>query len=153
MIKIIPYKNAHQNEIDVMMNEIAMEFDEQIFSTRTNETFVFPHKYWVAIHNSELIGTIGVLVLENNIGVLKNMMLKKEFRGKEFGVSKTLLETSSKWCKKNRISKLYLGTMRQFKAAQSFYKKNGFIEIPKSELPTDFFNNPLDTVFFRLDLN
>lgn len=50
------------------------------------------------------------------------MMLKKEFRGKEFGISKILLETVIKWCEENRISKLYLGTMKQFKTAQSFYK-------------------------------
>ena len=76
------------------------------------------------------------------------MMLKKEFHGKGLGISKTLLETVTEWCKKNQISKLYLRTMNQFKAGQSFYKKNGFKQISKNELPNNFLNNHLDKVFF-----
>jgi len=36
MIKIVPYKNVHQNDINTMMNEIASEFDAQIFSKLTD---------------------------------------------------------------------------------------------------------------------
>ena len=43
--------------------------------------------------------------------------------------------------------------MNQFIAAQSFYRKNGFKQIPESELPKNFLNNPLDKVFFVQDLN
>ncbi len=146
--KIVRYKNVHQNGIDLMMNEIALEFDSEIFPKATNEIPIVPDQYWVALDNGTIIGTIGVLVIDNDVGILKKMMLKKEFRGKEFGVSKKLLETAIGWCKENSISKIYLGTMSQFKAAQSFYTKNGFIQISKSELPNNFLNNPLDNVFF-----
>ena len=95
------------------------------------------------------VGTLAILDVENDFGVLKKMMLKKEFRGKGLGISKTLLETVTEWCKKNRIPKLYLRTMNQFKAGQSFYKKNGFKQISKNELP----NNFLDKVFFVQYLN
>lgn len=153
MTKIVTYESTHQNGIDAMMNEIAMEFDEQIFPKPTIETAIVPNKYWVAVNDGKIVGTVGILVVENDFGVLKKMMLKKAFRGKEFGISKTLLETVIEWCKENNISKLYLGTMNQFKAAQSFYKKNGFKEITKNELPYNFLNNPLDKVFFVQDLN
>jgi len=153
MIKIVIYESVHQNGIDKMMNEIAMEFDSKIFPKPTKETPIVPNKYWVALDNGKVIGTVGILVAENNFGVLKKMILKKEFRGKEFGVSKKLLETVIKWCEKNSISKLYLGTMNQFKAAQAFYEKNGFKQISRNELPNNFLNNPLDKVFFVQDLN
>jgi len=153
MTKIVAYKDVYQKGINKMMNEIALEFGAEIFPKPTNETPVVPDKYWVAIDNEKIVGTVGVLVVKNDFGVLKKMMLKREFRGKEFGISKKLLETVIKWCKKNSISKLYLGTMNQFKAAQSFYKKNGFKQISENELPHNFLSNPLDKVFFVQNLN
>ena len=153
MTKIVTYEKSLQKGIDDMMNEIALEFDEQIFFNPTSETPIALDKYWIAVNNKKVIGTAGVLVIENNFGVLKNMMLKKVFRGKELGISKILLETVIKWCEENRVSKLYLGTMQQFKAAQSFYKKKGFKRISEDELPLSFINNPLDNVFFEKDIN
>lgn len=153
MTKIITYESTHQSGIDAMMKEIASEFDEQIFPKLSIDTPIVPNNYWVAVNDGKIVGTVGILVVENDFGVLKKMMLKKAFRGKEFGIAKTLLETVIEWCKENRISKLYLGTMNQFKAARYFYKKNGFKEISKNELPNNFLNNPLDKVFFVQDLN
>ena len=129
MINIVTYESAHQNGIDEMMNEIALEFNEHIFPKPTSETPNIPNNYWVAMNNGEIVGTVGILVVEKDFGVLKKMMIKKEYRGKKIGASKALLETVIVWCKENGISKLYLGTMNQFKAAQSFYKKNGFKQI------------------------
>lgn len=152
MTKIVPYKSVHQNGIDNMIHKIAGEFNEQIAPIITRETPIVPDKYWVAIHNGVVIGTVGVLVVTTDFGVLKKMMLQKEFRGKETGISKKLLETVIEWCKENSVSKLYLGTMNQFKAAQSFYIKNGFTRISKNELPINFLQNPLDNMFFVQDL-
>jgi len=153
MIKIVPYKNVYQNDIDNMMNEIALEFDTQIVAKPTHETPIVPNNYWVAIHNETVIGTVGIMIIKNGVGILKKMMLKKSFRGKELGISKLLLETVMNWCEQNDISKIYLGTMHQFKAAQLFYEKNGFKRISQSELPKEFLKNPLDTVFFKQYIN
>ncbi|PKV51547.1 N-acetylglutamate synthase-like GNAT family acetyltransferase [Aquimarina sp. MAR_2010_214] len=153
MIKIVPYNKLHQSDIDEMMNEIASEFDEQIFPKPTNETPITPDRYWVALNNKKVIGTVGVIVIKKEFGVLKKMMLKKTFRGKGLGISKLLLETVINWCEQNDIPKIYLGTMNQFKAAQVFYKKNGFNRISENELPSNFLNNPLDKVFFEQNLN
>ncbi len=148
MTNIVNYKKTHQNEINAMMQEIALEFEEQILPKTTKETPKIPDTYWVAIHNKKVIGTVGVLVVENQYGILKKMMLKKEFRGKKLGVSKKMLTKVIRWSEENGILKIYLGTMSQFKAAHSFYKNNGFMPIKESELPHDFLKNPLDTVFF-----
>jgi hypothetical protein len=43
--------------------------------------------------------------------------------------------------------------MIQFKAAQSFYLKHGFIQILENELPDDFMKNLVDKVFFRLAID
>nr|WP_321228639.1 GNAT family N-acetyltransferase [uncultured Psychroserpens sp.] len=148
MIKIIPYKIAHQNGIDAMMQDIDMEFKDTIFPKQTHERPIIPDAYWVAIINTKIIGTVAVINIENNFVILKNMMLKKEYRGKSLGVSKSLLETAINWCEINHIPEIYLGTMTQFKAAQSFYINNGFVKISEDKLPSNFLNNPLDTIFF-----
>ncbi len=153
MIQIVAYESSHQNGIDEMMNGIALEFDEQIIPKTTSKTPIVPDKYWVALSNGEVVGTVGIIVVEKDFGILKKMMVKKEFRGKEFGISKLLLETVFDWCKEHRIPKIYLGTMIQFKAAQSFYGKNGFIQIAENELPPNFLINSLDKVFFVQELN
>ena len=111
MIKIIPYKIAHQNDIDAMMQDINMEFKDTIFPKPTHETPIIPNAYWVAIINTKIIGTVAVINIENNFVILKNMMLKKEYRGKSLGVSKSLLETVINWCEINHIPEIYLGTM------------------------------------------
>ena len=153
MIKIVPYENVYQNDIDTMMNEIASEFDAQIVNKSTHETPIVPDNYWVAIHTKTVIGTVGIMVIKNGDGILKKMMLKKSFRGKELAIAKLLLETVMNWCEQNDISRIYLGTMHQLKAAQLFYQKNGFKRISQSALPKEFLKNPLDTVFFKQDLN
>jgi hypothetical protein len=48
---------------------------------------------------------------------------------------------------------MYLGTMTQFKAARVFYINHGFTEITRDQLPADFVCNPVDDVFFYLQLN
>ncbi len=153
MIKITTYNKNHQIGIDKMMNQIALEFDNQILSRPNKQTPQIPKNYWVAIHKEEIIGTIAIITVNKKYGILKKMMLKKEFRGKEIGIAKLLLETATKWCKENNVLTLYLGTMDQFKTAQAFYLKNGFVLILENELPESFLRNPIDNVFFKLNLN
>lgn len=153
MIKINLYNSIHQSGIDAMMLEISKEFGEQILSKPTSSTPIVPNTYWVALKNSQVVGTTGIITINGEAAVLKKMMLLKEFRGNKFGVSKLLLHTAISWCKENEITKIYLGTMNQFRAAQIFYEKNGFTKIKESELPIEFLKNPLDKIFFELTLN
>lgn len=92
MIKIVTYEHTHQNGIDEMMNEIALEFNEQIFSKPTSKTPIIPSQYWVALNNGEVIGTVGVIVVENDYGVLKKMMLKKSSEERKLESQKDYLK-------------------------------------------------------------
>lgn len=153
MITIHVFQEIFQQEIDVMMAEIDQEFDQSIFSSSTSKPVPSIDKFWVAFHYKEVIGTAGVLGLENKKAVLKSMFVKKKFRGSTLGISSLLLQNFFDWCKNENIDAIYLGTMSQFKAAHHFYEKNGFQQIAKSELPKDFIMNPLDDVFYKLMTN
>lgn len=148
MINIVEYQKNHQTGINEMMINISSEFEIGIFSNETPQTPLIPDVYWVALIDGNIIGTVG-LSLINDYAILKRMFIKKEFRGASIGLSNMLLKKAVSYCVSSKISEIYLGTMAQFIAAQRFYKKNGFDQILKNELPNDFMLNPLDSVFFR----
>ncbi|WP_421976832.1 GNAT family N-acetyltransferase [Roseivirga seohaensis] len=152
MIEIVPYESKCQSGIDVMMQGIAEEFTEPIMVGQQSKSVAFPDKYWVATYNGHVIGTIALMITKHEYGILKKMMLKKEFRGSVHNVAKLLLQTAIDESEKNELECIYLGTMTQFKAAQSFYQKHGFKRIHERELPADFLRNPIDTLFYKLSL-
>jgi GNAT superfamily N-acetyltransferase len=149
MINIIPYKGHHQNDIDELMRDITEEF--ALKATHPTYKPNLPDGYWVALQTHKVIGTIGINSA-NGYAILKRMFLNKEFRGKGKGIAGLLLQTAIEWCREKRINLIYLGTMEQFKAAQKFYERNGFTNISENELPDDFLNNPLDSVFYKMEL-
>jgi GNAT superfamily N-acetyltransferase len=154
-INISPFQFHHQADIDNLMATIAEEFIDNIFSAQSKtitEVSLLPtDKYWVAHTNDTVIGTIGFSALKDNNIVLKRMFLSKPFRGK--GVSKMLLDTLINFAIHRKVSNIFLGTMSQFKVAQKFYEKNNFTKIPQSLLPIDFPINPVDTIFYKREIN
>lgn len=152
MVQIIQYQNQHQKEIKELIEEISKEFNEPISTTDSSSKNKIIDEFWIATKNDLLIGTIGVIRLKDKNAILKSMFVKKSYRGKGIGVSSLLLETAMKWAKKENIKKVFLGTMTQFKAAQKFYKKNGFAIIDRTQLPLDFIHNPIDDIYYKIDL-
>jgi N-acetylglutamate synthase-like GNAT family acetyltransferase len=88
-----------------------------------------PDKYWLALKENEVIGTVGLLFIQPQNAILKSMMVRKDFRGRMHGLSRLLLQKAMDCCLEKEIEEIYLGTMAQFKAAQKFYQKNGFKRI------------------------
>jgi len=148
MIKIRLYKKTDQAEIDKMINSIATEFELPI-SNPNKANIPLLDKYWVSLHNNEIIGTIGVLKLEGDFSILKKLFVKREYRGKEYRIASLLLNKVFDWCNSQSIDTIYLGTMSQFKAAHKFYEKNGFETISINNIPSSFLTNPIDDVFYK----
>ena len=153
-IRILPFQPEHQNGITDMMENIALEFTEAIFTEKSKkiiDVFSVPNnKFWVAIDRNKVAGTIGMVKLTNENIVLKSMFVDKTYRGQ--GISNLLLDALLKWAIQNKYKQIYLGTMKQFSAGQRFYEKNGFVKCNKTELPTDFAINTLDTIFYTKHL-
>ena len=136
MIKIQRFEEAHKQEIAKLIHNIASEFELPISNPNLPSPLLID-KYWVALNK-----------MENKQSILKSMFVKKEYRGKDLGISQLLLNTVFDWCNSQNIHSIYLGTMSQFKAAHKFYENNGFEKINKNELPTSFITNPIDDVFY-----
>lgn len=151
-VEIKDYDPIYQSGVDVMMLDIQKEFKEPITgpqSTIIKQVYQLgEQKYWLALYNEKVIGTIGVVLSSTGFAEIKRMMVHPEFRGSKPGAAKHLLQTALKWVKTQQVTTVYLGTMEQFKAAQRFYEKNGFIQIPTNDLPKDYKINPIDTLFY-----
>jgi len=108
--------------------------------------------FWGATIGGELCGTIALLRFNEKEGAIRKMFVKKEYRGKEFGIASLLLGQLINYSKENGIENLYLGTVDILKAAIRFYEKKGFVQIEKSQLPSDFPLMAPDNVFCHLAL-
>jgi GNAT superfamily N-acetyltransferase len=108
--------------------------------------------FWVALHASEVVGTVGLIDIGNQQVALRKMFVKASYRGNKYGVARFLLETLLDWAFKRGVQAIYLGTTDKFQAAHRFYEKNGFERIAKTELPSAFPVMRVDTVFYRLTI-
>lgn len=83
---------------------------------------------FLAYENSLFIGIIG-LEKFGEVGLLRSMAVKQEYRNKGYGteICKTLME----YAKSEQISELYLLTC----TAKEFFERNGFKVIERSTVP------------------
>jgi putative acetyltransferase len=108
--------------------------------------------FWGASIEGELCGTIALLLFNEKAGAIRKMFVKKEFRGKQYGIASLLMEELINYCRENGIEDLYLGTVDVAQAAIRFYEKKGFAQLDKKELPVDFPIMATDNVFCHLTL-
>jgi GNAT superfamily N-acetyltransferase len=159
-IQIIPFQTAFEQDIiDLVLTIQQSEFLIEITiedQPDLKQIAGFYQKgkgnFWVAKYNNELAGTIGLLDIGNGNGALRKMFVKKEFRGKEWGVGQQLLQTVFDWAAQLGFTKILLGTTDKFLAAQRFYEKNNFTTISINQLPPEFHVMKVDTKFYEYSI-
>ena len=105
--------------------------------------------FWCAVNSyDEIVGTIALIDIEDRIGVIRKMFVRKDFRGTGTMVAKDLLDVLENWAQKKRFTRLYLGTVDKLRAAQKFYRKNDYTLIDPSLLPPNFPRMAVDNLFF-----
>ena len=157
MIDIAPYSEHHlAGVVDVILPIQQSEFGIPITLDAQPDLLDIPGFYqkgkgnfWVALHGSEIVGTISLFDIGNDQGALRKMFVKAPFRGSIHGVAQRLLQVLLDWSKLHNVREIYLGTTAKFLAAHRFYEKNGFSEIRQNELPVSFPVMSVDTKFYR----
>lgn len=109
--------------------------------------------FWLALHDGVVIGSIALLDIGNDRVVLRKMFVAAPYRAKSHGVAQHLLDELLDWCELKQVREIYLETSAHFVADQRFYRRNGFNEVAKAELPTRFPLMAMDSVFFARDLS
>jgi N-acetylglutamate synthase-like GNAT family acetyltransferase len=153
-LHITAFTPEHQPGVDLLLSDIQNEYLETIYGSRTKkitDVYNLPgRQYWVVNDGDKMVGSIGVVLLADHNACLKSMFVQKEYRGGSTGIACRLLITAINYAIGHGAIQIILGTMVQFKAAQAFYLKHGFIPIREDQLPADFVKNPVDKVFFKL---
>jgi N-acetylglutamate synthase-like GNAT family acetyltransferase len=145
-IVINPYSDLYKDQVIQLYLDIQnKEFSLPITIKDRPDLLQIPNVYqtsdsnfWVALDNNRVVGTIALLVIGNQQCALKYMYVDKNYRGKEKGVAKALLNQIMTWCVIKELREIYLFTNVVFLAAHRFYEKHGFTEIQQSDLPEAF---------------
>ena len=160
MITIQPFENQDTEHIvNLILNIQQNEFQVPITINEQQDLLNIPSFYqhgkgnfWVAKAGEEVVGTIALIDFGENIGTIRKMFVKKEFRGKEHGIAQRLMDILEASSRENNIKKLYLGTIERLQAAIRFYERNGFTLIEKQNLPSVFPIMAVDTHFFEKEI-
>ncbi|WP_044199338.1 GNAT family N-acetyltransferase [Dyadobacter tibetensis] len=161
MIKLIPFESQYQESLVTMILDIQQkEFNVPITREEQPDLYQIDSFYrggggefWLATQSGEVIGSIALIHIGNQQGVIRKMFVKKDFRGKEFGIAKRLLDELVARARQMGLTDIYLGTVHQLQAAIRFYEKNGFERIEKTSLPPKFPLIPIDDVFCHLKIS
>jgi GNAT superfamily N-acetyltransferase len=105
--------------------------------------------FWIALEEDVVVGTIGQIDFGKDQVALRKMFVHRDHRGKENGVAQLLLDELKNWCKRKGVKSIFLGTIDSMHAAHRFYRKNGFTELLKTELPEAFPLMRVDNTFFK----
>lgn len=160
-IEISPIENEYAEQvIDLILSIQQKEFNVAITLADQPDLLEIKNFYykdggcfWGAFADDELVGTIALIKFDEQAGAIRKMFVKKEFRGKEFGIAQLLLDKLIDSSREKGLKNLYLGTITILAAALRFYEKNGFIRIAKESLPETFPLMSADNVFCNLPLD
>jgi N-acetylglutamate synthase-like GNAT family acetyltransferase len=156
-IAIEPFSPRHADGVvSVILPIQREEFGIPITLAKQPDLLDIPRYYqkdggnfWVALDEGRVIGTIALLDIGDRRGALRKMFVNKTHRGSRAGVASGLLAVLLAWSETHAFSEIYLGTTPQFLAAHRFYEKNGFVEVPKADLPPSFPLMIVDTKFYK----
>ena len=156
MITIQPFENQDTEQIvDLILTIQQKEFQVPITINEQQDLLAIPTFYqqgkgnfWVAKQDDEVVGSIALIDCDGKVGAIRKMFVKKEFRGKEFGIAQRLLDTLVLDAQTTGIETVYLGTLERLKAAIRFYERNDFKLIEKTNLPAVFPIMEVDTHFY-----
>ena len=97
-----------------------------------------------------IVGTIGLMRLRNDLGVMKKFFVAEPYRGKGSGVAMALYERFIASAKSKGVAQIILDTPSAAVRSHAFYRSVGFVQIDRSALPMTYDFPERDTLFFQL---
>ncbi len=81
-------------------------------------------RFWIALLDNKIIGTVAIEEKEPGVAKLKRMFVIPESHGK--GVGQELMDTALAFTLRNGYTKIILNTDKVMNRAHRFYERNGF---------------------------
>lgn len=155
-MKIITYQEKYRNQIIALIlylqnyeNKVDLSLEEQPdMSDIENYYRKMGGEFWLAVSDEDdVVGTLG-LMRKSDTAILKKFFVQPKFRGKEIGTADKLFRCFLKFCCENGICRIVLDTPSACYRAHAFYKKHGFFQITKEELPIAYDYPDRDSLIF-----
>lgn len=109
--------------------------------------------FWVALNeHRKVVGTIGIQRKSPAIGVLKKFFVDAPYRGMREGPAIKLYSTLINFASERGMRIIVLDTPSIAIRSHEFYKRAGFKQIEKAELPVTYDYPDRSSLLFRLDL-
>lgn len=161
MIKIQTYKEEDRDEIiDLVLHcqndgtRPYVTVDDQPELLCIKERYIEKGgNFWVAKENGKVVGSIGLMVYDDGLSILKKFFVYESYRGIPHHLGTKLYETLLNFAKTHHVQKIILDTPKNTDRAHKFYEKAGFQKINKEELPIRYDYPYDDRDFFCLKIN
>lgn len=106
-------------------------------------------EFWLALSDGKVIGTIGLMLKENNCAIMKKFFVKKEFRSQKVGLA--LYQKLLNFATNTGVEHIILDTPSVAHTSHKFYEKAGFKRIEKADLPIPYTYPDRDSLLYILD--
>ncbi len=116
-------------DIDVIDRKTLPIDDEDLDKIR--QIYSGKGKFWIAVKDGKLVGTVAVRDLGNNVAKLNRMFVLVNYHGS--GLGQELLNTALLHVRLYGFNKIVLNTHVLMHRAHRFYEKNGFIRKEQKE--------------------
>lgn len=157
-VSIVTYRPPYKEEIARLILSIQQgEFNVPITLADQPDLLEIENFYqngkgnfWCALNSEgQVIGTIALIDIGHQSGVIRKMFVHADYRGGETKVAQQLLNLLEQWAAEKSIHTIYLGTIDRLYAANRFYLRNHYEQIKESLLPPWFPRMQVDNTFFR----
>jgi ribosomal protein S18 acetylase RimI-like enzyme len=133
IVKVVPYEAAYADyfyDFNIAWLEkyfYVEPFDKEVLS-QAEKYILDPGGYiFFAVEGDKVMGTVALLIRDNNAFELTKMAVSPEFQGKKVG--QILMQYCIDFAKEKRFKKLFLYSNRTLENAIHIYRKFGFIEV------------------------
>ena len=138
-VEIVSYSNKYSKYFYELnydwLNEFfyVEEYDEQVLKNCKSEIIDKGGYIFFALNNSQVVGTMALILKENGIYELNKMAVKKDLRGN--GIGHQLIQYIIDYSVKNNFESVILYSNTVLKNSIHLYNKFGFKEIDNPDAP------------------
>ena len=158
MIAIEPYRGKHSEEIISLIlhiqndeAKIGLSLDEQPdLKDIASDYQASGGEFWLATDCGRVVGTIGLMLRENNCAILKKFFVDADYRSRKVGLA--LYRALLSFAQEKRVKHILLDTPSVAAASHRFYERAGFRQITAGDLPVAYTYPDRDSLLYLLDL-
>jgi len=146
VIDLVLYCQNNESKVNIPLS------DQPDLLTVTSSYIETGGNFWVAHAQEDLAGCIALLKKTPEIAVLKKFFVYEDYRGEPHQLGKKLFEEFITYAQTIGLKQIVLDTPAKSTRSHSFYKKNGFQQIPKNDVPIAYDYPDRDSLFFLLSV-